>query len=41
VLSNDRSLAHLRRQVTQLHAKYLELASLKPCAGPNPEKQLK
>jgi dephospho-CoA kinase len=26
VLTNDRGLAHLRRQVAQLHAKYLELA---------------
>jgi dephospho-CoA kinase len=26
VLSNDRGLAHLRRQVARLHAKYLELA---------------
>ena len=26
VLSNDRGLAHLRRQVAQLHAKYLDLA---------------
>ena len=41
VLSNDGSLAHLRRQVRQLHAKYLELASLKSCAGPNPENELK
>ena len=40
VLSNDRSLAYLRRQVTQLHGKYMELARLKSCADPDAENQL-
>ena len=36
VLSNDRSLAHLRRQVVQLHAQYLELAGRKRDGGAGP-----
>lgn len=35
VLSNDRGLAHLRRQVAELHAKYLELARGDAGAGRN------
>ena len=40
VLSNDRSLAYLRRQVVQLHGKYVDLARIKSGSVPSPETRL-